>query len=157
MQLHPQALQEILSDPDFQEQLSKLGFDPKASEFTLSCPSGPLAILIRRQPLDMPFGRYAALEYRLMIAPADRNGDILYPGREKRNTLQIVAIQVATITGIYSGEDSPQAIFEKTYAVGTGFLPDRNFMMRDLLQMIGRYNRQIHSFREFFLGSLGIK
>src|SRR5580658_48584 len=157
MHPHPQTVQEILSDPDFQEQLSKLGFDPRANEFTLSCHSGPLAILIRRQPLDMPSGRFAALEYRLMIAPADRNGDIVYPGRVRRNTSQIVAIQVATITGLYSGEDSPQAIFEKTYAVGTGFLPDRNFMMRDLSQMNGHYNRQIQSFREFFLGSLGIK
>ena len=151
---HPYSSQAVLNDPALQEELSDLGFDLKTDKFFLSNVAGSLTVLILRHHLGKPGELVSLIEYRLVIAPSDRNGDIVRPDEQNRNPPRIIAIQVAGIHGIDPGQDSPRWVFEKTYSVGAKTMPSKGQMMADILQMEKLYHSQLQNIRHFFHATL---
>jgi hypothetical protein len=143
-----QAWQDIQREPPLQKSFTDLGFDLDSVLPIHAAFAGPVSTLTCLDRLFAP-GDPFSVEYRFIIAPSDRDADILYPGEMTRPDRKVIAIQTAGIHTIDPGERDPRCILERTYAIGSGPLPHRTVMMADVVEAERAYLRQFRNILKF--------
>jgi hypothetical protein len=148
-----QVWQDIQKDRGLEKSFSDLGFDLDSVLPIHGATAGPVSTLTCVDRLFAP-GDPFSLEYRFIIVPADREGDILYPGEISNPDRKIIAIQTAGVHSIDPGETTPRCVLERTYAIGGGPLPHRTAMMADVVDAERGYLRQVRNILKLFQAQL---
>jgi len=141
----------LLNDPGLDREFSQLGFDLKSIDLTHIGSAGPFDVLTHHYPLGKEEEPVYLLECRFLIGRADRLGDVMDPDEEENPDLRIIAIQAACINALNVTDNAPRFVFEKTYAIGNGSLPNRTSIMADILQGQQSNMRQLGNILKFFL------
>ena len=141
----------LLNDPGLDREFSQLGFDLKSIDLTYIGSAGPFVVLTHHYPLGKEEEPLYLLECRFLVGPADRLGDVIDPDGNENPDLRIIAVQAACINALNVTDKDPRFVFEKTYAIGNGSLPNRPFIMADILEGQQSNMRRLGNVLKFFL------
>lgn len=150
--LHPKDLdlQYLSDDPGLEKEFSDLGFDLKSSQLIHSGSAGPFTVLTHHYPLGKTEEPLYLLEIRFLIGHQDRVGDVMLMGEENSTDQRIIAIQAACINALDITDVSPRFVFEKTYTIGHGSLPNKSSILADILQGQRSSMQQLQNILKFF-------
>jgi hypothetical protein len=143
-------LQNLSDDPGLEKEFSDLGFDLKNSQLVHSGSAGPFTVLTHHYPLGKTEEPLYLLEIRFLIGHLDRVGDVMLIGEENNTDHRIIAIQAACINALDITDLSPRFVYEKTYAIGHGSLPNRSSILADILQGQRSSMQQLQNILKFF-------
>ena len=143
-------LQYLSDDPGLEKEFSDLGFDLKSNELIHSGSAGPFTVLTHHYPLGKTEEPLYLLEIRFLIGHQDRVGDVMLIGEENSADQRIIAIQAACINALDVTDVSPRFIFEKTYTIGHGSLPNKSSILADILQGQRSSMQQLQNILKFF-------
>ncbi len=143
-------LQNLLDDPGLEKEFSDLGFDLNSSQLVHSGSAGPFTVLTHHYPLGKTEEPLYLLDIRFLIGHLDRLGDVMLIGEESNTDRRIVAIQAACINALDITDLSPRFIYEKTYTIGHGALPNRSSILAGILQGQRSSMQQLQNVLKFF-------
>jgi len=152
-----QDLQYLSNDPGLEKEFSDLGFDLKSIDLIHTGSAGPFIVLTHHYPLGKAEEPVYLLEVRFLVAHRDRIGDIMYLGEENSADQRIIAIQAACINALDTIDTSPRFVFEKTYTIGYGSLPNKASILADILQGQRSSMQQLQNILKFFQASKAVK
>jgi hypothetical protein len=148
-----QDLQYLSNDPGLEKEFSDLGFDLKSIHLIHTGSAGPFSVLTHHYPLGKAEEPVYLLEVRFLIGHHDRVGDIMLVGEENSTDQRIIAIQAACINALDITDVSPRFVFEKTYTIGHGSLPNKSSILADILQGQRSSLQQLQNILKFFQAS----
>ncbi len=150
--LHPEDidLQNLSDDPGLEKEFSDLGFDLNSSQLLHSGSAGPFTVLTHSYPLGKTEEPLYLLEIRFLIGHLDRLGDVMLIGEENNTDRRIIAIQATCINALDITDLSPRFVYERTYTIGHGSLPNRSSLLADILQGQRSSMHQLQNVLKFF-------